>query len=446
MSEHFVTQTNEMTIINRREIEPLLLKASRVMEFYERAVGCGTSVLDKSGHSIITECSQKKPIFCELCRTHFHLPCRTWEEDEYPCTPLHIKAQERAQKDGSYIYTCDIGLSYWTSPLYAGGRHAGSLIAGQVLAVPRREAVKKFCSRSREVSEKQVIKLMEALPVKTHEEIKALARLLLICARKVSFDAGDLNQTIRTKSHHGKDIPGKKELSAKNNHSCANPQDKERMLLAALRRGDKDTAANILNELLEIFSGSNTEASANFDHLRLWAIELAVLLSRSASADRGLEEMYFRCLRRLQESQTAEELGENLHIIVEHMGSRIFSFQGVQHASALRKAERFIWDNYTRKISLKEIAAASGLSAPYFSTVFKDEMGQNLSSYLNHLRVEKAAAMLTKTGHSLNEIAAACGFKDQSWFSKTFKIHLGMSPGKFREHGNTGGGQSQQES
>jgi len=117
------------------------------------------------------------------------------------------------------------------------------------------------------------------------------------------------------------------------------------------------------------------------------------------------------------------------------MAGKIFSFQGIRHASALRKAERYIWENYTRKISLKEIADASGLSAPYFSTVFKNEMGENLSNYLNRLRVEKALMMLGETDSPINKISADCGFEDQSWFSKVFKSYTGISPYEYRKNG-----------
>jgi transcriptional regulator GlxA family with amidase domain len=60
-------------------------------------------------------------------------------------------------------------------------------------------------------------------------------------------------------------------------------------------------------------------------------------------------------------------------------------------------------------------------------------MGENLSCCLNRLRVEKAAVMLVETELPLNKIAAACGFEDQSWFSKMFKNRTGLSPGKYRE-------------
>jgi transcriptional regulator GlxA family with amidase domain len=121
---------------------------------------------------------------------------------------------------------------------------------------------------------------------------------------------------------------------------------------------------------------------------------------------------------------------------LDKISGRIFSFHGVRHFPALRKAERFIWENYTRKISLEEIAGVSGLSAPYFSTIFREEMGENLSNYLNRLRVEKAAIMLITTNMSINKIAVSCGFNDQSWFSKIFKTTLGLTPGKYREQGD----------
>jgi transcriptional regulator GlxA family with amidase domain len=66
-------------------------------------------------------------------------------------------------------------------------------------------------------------------------------------------------------------------------------------------------------------------------------------------------------------------------------------------------------------------------------------MGENLSSYLNRLRVDKAAEMLIETDLPLSGIAGSCGFEDQSWFSKIFKIYNGMSPGKYRDQTRNSG-------
>jgi AraC-like DNA-binding protein len=211
--------------------------------------------------------------------------------------------------------------------------------------------------------------------------------------------------------------------------------EKERLLLAALRRGDADLGRKILDEILgSIFSRD----TINFNIVRFMAIERIVLLSRLAhrKITRQNLEANDRNLRRILEAKDVDELKDILNIIIDGMAGDLFSFRGTRHVSALRKAERYIWAHYTEKIKLADIASAAGLSAPYFSTIFKEEMGENLSVSLNRLRIEKAMNLLTEGNMSLSEIAAACGFEDQSWFSKTFKLFTGISPGRYRDSGN----------
>ena len=422
MKNIITEKTNETTVIHRREIQPLQMKACRAMESYERAVGCGSLVVGSSGKFINMSNDKKPSIFCEICRACYPDSSKSWKENEYPCSAMHNEIHANSRDKNSYIYTCDIGFAFWTSPLYAGGRYAGSLASGHTLTVPRAEAAELFCSRYKAKRE-NVLDLLSGFPERDHEEVNALARMLLVCAGKLSSSPGE--QNIEKKFFED---------------YAANTQDKERVLLAALRRGDRSAASLILEDLFAIVQKSSLN---NFNCLQFFSIELAVLLSRAAADGPMLDESYCRCLIRLRDSKTSKELSSALNSFIDALGNRIFSFQGVRHASALRKAERFIWDNYTRKISLKEIASESGLSAPYFSTIFKNEMGINLSHYLNQLRIEKAISYLDETKLSLNDIASACGFEDQSWFSKIFKSHMGLSPGKYREqgHAETEGGE-----
>jgi AraC-like DNA-binding protein len=357
-------------VITRRDINPLLIKAQRAAEIYAKASGCTAAVIDNSGQAL--------------------------SHPEYFRAEIHRQALEKSRCEGtSYVYTCEKGFAYWTSPIYTAGRYAGAIIAGRIRQ-------------------------------KDPDIIKSLAGILLLTAEKISDPSRDSMIAIDklAKQDLGMDVSMQ-----------GYPLDRERLLLAALRRGDNETGKKILNELLDSIRSGRT---AEIDHLRFRAMELVILLSRETAEPYDFVaalEMNNRYLKRIQESKTLEELKENLYLIVQDLSSQIFSFQGIQHASALRRAERFIWENYTHKISLKEIADASGLSAPYFSTIFKEEMGENLSAYLNRLRIEKAAVMLTETALSLNSISGACGFEDQSWFSKIFKIYAGMSPGKYRKNG-----------
>jgi AraC-like DNA-binding protein len=291
-----------------------------------------------------------------------------------------------------------------------------------------------------EVSEEELRERLAAFPHGQSEKIKALAELLQICAESLSIGNEDFHEVLKRRTQQQSIISEQISL-LKNQYPDGRPapgypMDKERMLLAALHRGDHETGKKILNELLSILFFSNPD---HFNYIRFRAIELVVLLSRAVVSPGNTEysilETNNRFLRRIQDVQNIEELTDVLHMIVENMAGQIFSFRGIRHAAALRKAERFIYENYSRKISLKEIADASGLSAPYFSTIFKEEMGENLSTYLNRLRVEKACRLLIESTLTLSEIAGSCGFEDQSWFSKIFKNFTGISPGKYRIQG-----------
>ncbi|MCL2472144.1 MAG: helix-turn-helix domain-containing protein [Treponema sp.] len=482
----------ESSIIGRREIEPLLDKACEVLAYYDTAMNCSAMVLDRYGAAVQTPEYFYPMKLCELCRRCCQSVSkesgRTAKKNKYPYVKMHHTAQQKSRRmDGTYIYSCDMGFIYWTSPLYRNGRYAGACTAGQILPV-RDEGLRDtdgsldtrlsnghktvmdkfsgFCKEKNTVQ--QFNKALLEVPEKSAEEIQAMARFLGICAGEISekgemsgtvirrlawikkdseFTAEKINTDAVSPDTTNRCIPGKIHSKGKfplpdtgegaRFNAAGHYMEKERMLLAALRRGDNETGNLLLNELM---AGALYTVPCNLDLIRFRAIELAVLLSRAgANKETGSDAMLEtnnRYMKRIQDSKTTEELMENLHLAAERMAGNIFSFTGIRHASVLRRAERFIWDNYTRKISLEEIARASGLSAPYFSTIFKEEMGENLSAYLNRLRVERAAALLTETGRSLNEIASLCGFEDQSWFSKIFKSYTGVSPSKYRKAGH----------
>ena len=444
--------SRDASIISRREIEPLLAKARQTLMYYSQASGCAVMIQDRAGLAIAAPEYQNQMRICAFCRKKLR---------SSGC--FYAKAHavgESPRAEGTDIFSCALGFVFWTGALYRNGRYAGALTAGQVIPSGERETVAdKFRALTGDEGAIHEFGVMlgEA-PEKNPEEIKAMARLLGVCAGEISDNGDDPGEMIRRTARRDIEakgsrepiriLPGKSRFSGQSPASGPRegeaaagspdyPLEKERFLLAAFRRGDNETGSRILNELMGSVSAA---MPGDLEILRFRAIELAVLLSRSApvSEASGIEAMLEannRYLKRIQDSKTAEELFENLRLIAERLSGRIFSFQGVRHASVLRRAERYIWENYTRKVSLGEIARASGLSAPYFSTVFKEEMGENLSCYLNRLRVERAATLLTETGKALNEIAVLCGFDDQSWFSKIFKNFTGISPGKFREKG-----------
>jgi AraC-like DNA-binding protein/ligand-binding sensor protein len=416
------------------ETDPLLIRAWKTLAIYEKATGAMVCVLDQDLLPIkeaFPELIGKKNTCVQYCFKYTEEGrsiTKTSDMRALPCVKLHTNAIKEAHRfGGSHIYMCEMGFMFWTSPLYANGKFIGAVVGSGFSSIERKEFMEALYARSKGAAPQEEMEERTDLFARCESErIKSLSDMLTICAEYLSTGCGE---TIQIEKRPG--------------ITLTYPMDKERILLAALRRGDHEAGRKLLNELLEDLCHSNP---GPFKNIQNQAMDLVVLLSRAAmkpwtanqegsggssydTAQLEANNRYFRCI---QETKNIEELTDTLHIIVERMSAQIFSFQGMCHASALRKAERFIWENYTRKISLQEISTAAGLSAPYFSTIFKEEMGENLSSYLNRLRVEKARHMLAETDLTLNEIAASCGFEDQSWFSKIFKSFTGISPGKYR--------------
>ena len=93
---------------------------------------------------------------------------------------------------------------------------------------------------------------------------------------------------------------------------------------------------------------------------------------------------------------------------------------------------RYINDNYTEHISIKDICDAIGYSKSTVLTSFKKEFSTTVNAYLTTLRLERARKMLENESVTINEVALECGFSDQSYFSKVFSAKYKITPTDYR--------------
>jgi len=96
----------------------------------------------------------------------------------------------------------------------------------------------------------------------------------------------------------------------------------------------------------------------------------------------------------------------------------------------------YIRAHYDHKLTLDDIAQHVYLSRSYLSSLFREETGQTLFSYINRVRVEKSKLFLMDSTVALAHAAAMCGFEDQSYFTKVFRKITGMSPKQYRDRFN----------
>jgi signal transduction histidine kinase/DNA-binding LacI/PurR family transcriptional regulator/AraC-like DNA-binding protein len=99
----------------------------------------------------------------------------------------------------------------------------------------------------------------------------------------------------------------------------------------------------------------------------------------------------------------------------------------------VKQALACIQQNYTRALSLTELAWTVGVSKSYLSRIFKLETGISLWDYLNRFRVLKAKELLLQTDDSITDIAADVGYDDAGYFGRIFREIVDCSPRTYRQ-------------
>lgn len=102
-----------------------------------------------------------------------------------------------------------------------------------------------------------------------------------------------------------------------------------------------------------------------------------------------------------------------------------------QNFHSIQLAIIYIKNNLQKQLTLEEVARQAQISKYHFSRIFKDVTGYTVFSYINNLRCEHAKILLSGGKISIQEVAVLCGFKNISYFTKTFKTYTSFTPSEF---------------
>jgi AraC family transcriptional regulator len=108
----------------------------------------------------------------------------------------------------------------------------------------------------------------------------------------------------------------------------------------------------------------------------------------------------------------------------------------------LARAMEILRSSFTDRLSLSRLAQEVGIHEVYLARAFRRHTHCSVGEYIRRLRIEFACRQLAASREPLCEIALACGFADQSHFSRTFKRLIGMTPAAFRTSRRTRSGGS----
>lgn len=98
----------------------------------------------------------------------------------------------------------------------------------------------------------------------------------------------------------------------------------------------------------------------------------------------------------------------------------------------VKNALAYIEENYTKKLTLGEVAEKTYVSQWHLSKLLNKHTGQSFSDILNHVRIEHAKELLKNPALRIGEISEEIGFLDMAHFSRVFKKQEGVSANEYR--------------
>lgn len=395
---------------------------------FNACTGLHTQLIDDRGKIIVSV--GENAAFCkEFIR---HLPAQE------SCETEHANASRQAMDLGeSYLFCCHAGLYHIVFPIISKDTMFGSVVTGPFLMEEPDASLIIDVERRYHLSTETLLNLSEDsyhLKVISPELANQYSKLLYYLMNNLNQGSREVLLSKQGKllqqSRISESIQMYKNSGFRNENLY--PLDQENLLISKIKTGDLEEARKILNELLGALI---LYENHDLERLKIRIIELCTLLSRAA-IDRGSEtnmvlHMTDRLIASIINSDDIYDICYTFQDNMEIFTESLF-YSSDKNNKVIKRAAEYITNHFSEPVTLADVAENIHLNASYLSTLFKQVTGFSFKEYLNNIRIEEAQRLLANTDYPIMEIAIACGFSDQSYFTKVFKKHTGLTPKQYR--------------
>ena len=401
---------------------------AEILETFHLCLDISVQALDEHGEPLLT--FGKTHNYCQVFREN--LPSGE------SCQTFHSRASQLAMGLGeTYIFCCPSNLYHIVFPLVKGNALLGSILAGPFLMDTPDVLITEGPSKKYNIPASQKLILLEEarqVPIIEPSRVTHISRMLYYMFSGLVTDSTQQFKLNQSKLYQQSEINESIQLyKTKEPRSITYPYEKEKELINKLKIGDTDRSKALLNELLGyvFFAEGN-----NFNVMRTRAVELVSLLSRAAIEGGATGDSVLKANNQvvlgLQQAGDIHELCYLLQDSIDVFTDCMFSLMPSRGNEIIRTAIRYISKHYATDLTLTEVAEEVHLTPSYFSSLFKQSTGSSFKEYLNMIRIEESKRLLIGSTASISEISQACGFQDQSYFTKTFKKYTGLTPREYR--------------
>ena len=182
--------------------------------------------------------------------------------------------------------------------------------------------------------------------------------------------------------------------------------------------------------------GNDTIQEKYLTPLFNWQFDCPSILNSSASC----RELMLETVSLYQEKSDGYELSVKINLL--RICSALYQYakpfrlrsqaSNDSRAALAKEMMLYLQEHYDEAVTLPEMAEHFHISRGHLCRFFKEMTNMPPIDYLNYFRINKSALLLRNTDLSVSAVAGQTGFNNISYYNRTFRRYMHMTPGEYR--------------
>lgn len=404
----------------------------RINTAFGKHFSLGLETITTGGRAVRKMCSEGcHPQFCKIVRSS-KIGAQRCKQDKLRNLKLAFETGQ------PYMSFCHAGIILVCVPIMEHDTPLGGMLFGKCLWKRVDELFAEELKNQLKGLRLDFDKLLNAaekLPVLSGRKIQQIAEFLYV----LLYEVTELDpRTIKWRQHIAEQQSEISDVIQQSKRLGTNqlyPYENERALIGKVRIGDRIGAREILNSFLGNIMFQNP-GDTNILKARL--VELLSFLNRAA-VEGGVDiDLMLKknvvYLNKVMNLHSAEELCAWISYALNDFIESVYSWQDSKKITQIKPAVDHIEAHYNDQLTLEDIARSAHLSASRLAHLFKEQMGITVIDYLTSVRINRAKKLLLATDKNCSEVCFEVGYNNQSYFIRTFKESVGLTPLQFRQN------------
>ena len=210
------------------------------------------------------------------------------------------------------------------------------------------------------------------------------------------------------------------------------PIELEKKLFLSIENGDQKETKDCADSF---FTWMEQTYPDRFTDIKLKCLEFVLWAERLAYLSGGMLYVFTYRTEYLPTVISFANTNEARRWFVDKMtqaASNVTHKKEERIVSIVSEAKHYIEKNFSKDISLDDVANSVDVSPYYFTRMFKEETGETFIEYLTKIRIGRAKELIQDPYMPIGEIGQAVGYIDPNYFSRIFKKTVGVTPSEFR--------------